>query len=222
MDSFTTKSFTIKDELLILHPLKAIYWEKERTLILSDLHLGKSQHFRKHGLAVPASVSQTNFDRLHFLLKEYQPKEVLFLGDLFHSDLNIIWDLFCAFCRQYESTLFSLVPGNHDILPKEAYEKSPLNILPLEEIREPFIFTHHPLKNLPNGLYNLYGHIHPGIKLRGRGRQSLRLPCFYFNRNHGILPAFGTFTGIHVLLPTAKDHVFAIANNAVCKIDSAP
>jgi metallophosphoesterase superfamily enzyme len=86
--------------------------------------------------------------------------------------------------------------------------------------RDPFFFTHHPSEE--EGCFNFSGHLHPAIRLRGMGRQSLRLPCFFRNEKQMILPAFGEFTGSHVLSPGKKDHIYAIASNEVIDVSPTP
>ena len=51
------------------------------------------------------------------------------------------------------------------------------------------------------GAYVLAGHLHPCVVLGGRAHQRLRLPCFHFGAQVGVLPAFGAFTGMHALRP---------------------
>ncbi|MDX1667527.1 MAG: hypothetical protein R3350_09870, partial [Saprospiraceae bacterium] len=79
----------------------------------------------------------------------------------------------------------------------------------------PFLFSHHPQEGVETGWYNLAGHVHPSVFLRGAGRQRLKLPCFYFGEDKGILPAFGYFTGSAVLHPGKKDRIYVIANDSV-------
>ncbi|MDX1672145.1 MAG: hypothetical protein R3211_07370 [Balneolaceae bacterium] len=69
--------------------------------------------------------------------------------------------------------------------------------------------------------YLLSGHIHPAVKLRGKARQSMKLPCFYFGKQQGVLPAFGHFTGTHVIKPQPDDRVYAIVNQRVVPIKTA-
>ena len=73
--------------------------------------------------------------------------------------------------------------------------------------------SHHP-EPLP-GAYVLAGHIHPAVRLGGRAHDSLRLPCFHFGPAVGVLPAFGEFTGMHVLSRGPQDRVFVVAGEAV-------
>jgi metallophosphoesterase superfamily enzyme len=67
-------------------------------------------------------------------------------------------------------------------------------------------------------LYNLSGHLHPGVNMRGKARQSVTLPCFYFGENMGLLPAFGTFTGLARIYPKKNDKVFVIVEEKIIEI----
>ncbi|NNF20211.1 MAG: metallophosphoesterase, partial [Flavobacteriaceae bacterium] len=78
------------------------------------------------------------------------------------------------------------------------------------------LLTHHPEER--EGLFNFAGHIHPAVKIRGQGRQSMRLPCFFKGPRQMILPAFGTFTGMHTLEQKKENEVFAIAEDQVIKL----
>ena len=62
------------------------------------------------------------------------------------------------------------------------------------------------------------GHVHPGIQMRGIGKQSLRFPCFYFTQNQCILPAFSKFSGLAIVKPKKQDQVYAIANDNIIKL----
>lgn len=198
-------------EKLQLLPEKVIYWKKVRALIVSDLHLGKAGHFRKHGIPVSRKVHFTDLSILHDLLISYKPLEVILLGDLFHSFKNNEWDDFMSFVKVFDHVKFTLVRGNHDIMgeyPKE------LHMVDLLE-REPFSFTH---QREENKLYNFSGHIHPGIRINGIAREGLTLPCFYFSKNHGVLPAFGQFTGIKKIRPSKGDKIFGIVDDNVMEL----
>ncbi len=77
-----------------LLPQKAVYRPALRQLILSDLHLGKTSHFRKQGIALPVNSYQKDFEKLNSLVHRWKPNSVLFLGDLFHSTYNREWLIF--------------------------------------------------------------------------------------------------------------------------------
>ncbi|MBT8312671.1 MAG: ligase-associated DNA damage response endonuclease PdeM [Flavobacteriaceae bacterium] len=211
-----TLSVTIHNEPFILHPSGALFWDNPKILLISDVHLGKVSHFRKSGAAVPQAAILRNFDMLDQVLAFFNPREVYFLGDLFHSYLNKEWHLFENWIGK-QSARFTLITGNHDIISPLKFELLGIRVC-LELHNKPFFFTHHPAEQ--EGYFNFSGHLHPAVRLKGMGRQSLRLPCFFRNKTQMILPAFGEFTGSHVLSPGKKDQVYAIASNEV--IDVSP
>lgn len=100
----------------------------------------------------------------------------------------------------YRQLEVNLVIGNHDILNKQNYHAGIINVFKKLSL-DPFLLTHNvDLFKDPatSDNYIICGHIHPAVKLKGNGRQSMKLPCFYFGKDYGILPAFGGFTGTHV------------------------
>ena len=187
-------------------------------MLLADLHLGKGEHFSRNGMAVPQGVQDDNFSRLQELLEEFEPDRVLFLGDLFHSHLNDTVETFAVFISTHPEVSFALVMGNHDILPQALYNNSQLAIHqpPLRE--SPFIFTHFPLAVPDPDFYNFYGHLHPGVKLRGSGKEYLKLPCFHFGPSQAVLPAFGAFTGLALVKPRREDRVFVVVEDEVLEV----
>ena len=207
----------LKGEKLELLLDKAIYWEKEKALIISDLHFGKVMHFCKAGIPVPPQAIIGNWERFTTLLALKPITRIILLGDLFHSYRNNEWEMFEEIVHSYRDFEFELVLGNHDISPRINYQKMSLKTF-YERILGPFIFTHEPMKETRNGYYNLCGHIHPGIRLRGKGRQTLKLPCFYFGAERGILPAFGLFTGIGLIEPSKEDRVYVITDQKIIRI----
>ncbi len=198
-----------------LHPFKVMYWEEQSILLIADLHLGKSRHFRKEGFPVPQAVGDSNYDKLISVFLDFQPARVVFLGDLFHSDYNKEWLEFEDLMERFPAIQFDLVKGNHDILETGLYDQSRMHIHHEVLAIQPFILTHEPLEEIAEGWYNLSGHIHPCVWLKGRGRQKLRLPCFYFNDQKGILPAFGAFTGMAAIPIKKGDRVFGVTEKSV-------
>jgi DNA ligase-associated metallophosphoesterase len=199
-----------------LLPQRAVWWETKSTLIVSDVHIGKSGHFRKNGVALPGETNNENLWNLSGLLLDFKPQRLLILGDLFHSHYNREWDAFADMLANFEALETVLVKGNHDILPMERITDAGIHCVD-ELIEDGFHFTHEPLDEGALG-YNLSGHIHPAVKLRGSGRQYLRLPCFWFSEHAGVLPAFGSFTGTHPIKPLKSDKVFVIAEDTVVPV----
>lgn len=204
----------INNEHFTLHQSGAIFWERKKMLLISDVHLGKVAHFRKHGIGIPKDAIFENFTRLSAVLEMFDAETIVFLGDLFHSTINNEWNLFSEWTKQHAKRII-LVEGNHDIISKQYY--TDLNIEIYKElIFDDFLLTHHPTER--EGFFNFCGHIHPGIKLRGMGRQFLNLSCFFRKRNQLIFPAFGEFTGNSYVIPTENDKVYAITKEEVIEI----
>src|ERR1039457_50611 len=134
----------IKEQHLWLLPQKAIFWEEQEMLMLSDLHFGKSTHFRKAGIPVSVKVFQKNLDVLSRLVEAHNPDTLCFLGDLFHSDINIEFEWFHDWMKKYPALKIELVRGNHDIFPASVYKKAGIKVFPLAVNKGPFVFAHDP------------------------------------------------------------------------------
>lgn len=204
----------IHDNHFVLHASGAIFWKEKNMLLISDVHLGKISHFRKHGLALPKTAFTGNFERLTSVADYFEAEIICFLGDLFHSKLNREWDVFADWINDRPEN-FLLIIGNHDILKPEKYEAVGMAIASELKVGN-FLFTHEPEER--DGYFTFCGHIHPGVNLRGSGRQSMDLPCFFQSEHQMILPAFGEFTGKWILKPGETDCVYAIAGNEVIKV----
>lgn len=209
-------SFKFLDQTLLLLPEKAIFWEEEKSLIIADIHLGKVGHFRKAGIGIPKQMEQDDLALISDLIHEYKPTKIIFLGDLFHSDMNNDWDWLVMWRSMFKAIDMILVMGNHDILNNKFYTDLDFGLHQKLSMK-PFLFSHEPLKakDLIEGLYVISGHIHPGVTLKGGARQLLTLPCFHFSANQAIIPAFGKFTGKMCVKNVKGDKVFAVAKNKV-------
>lgn len=207
------KKFILQNQELYLLPQKAIWLAQHQTLLLSDVHFGKVGHFRKSGIAIPEHLIQEDLAILSDLIEEFCPKQIIFLGDLFHSEINNDWQWFSLWRNLHPQVALILVEGNHDIIDHRHYKE--LNI---DVYKEYFLADFH-LVHIPprqkTDKYCISGHIHPSVKLKGKGRQFLSVPCFFFNEYQGILPAFGKFTGLASINIKPNDHVFAVTG---CKI----
>ncbi|HEY0246452.1 MAG TPA: ligase-associated DNA damage response endonuclease PdeM [Mucilaginibacter sp.] len=213
--------FQLLNQDLLLLPQKAIYWQQEKALIAADVHLGKVGHFRKSGIAVPRDMEQDDLACLSDLIYEYRPEKIIFLGDLFHSDMNADWEWFALWRRQFPQLNIMLIRGNHDIIHDDHYLELDISLHHQLTIG-PFLMLHHPLNGISlqqTDSYVFCGHIHPGVNLVGRGRQSITLPCFAFNKHQVILPSFGKFTGRVAIRSLVNDRIFAVLKDKVIAID---
>lgn len=210
---------TVQAQSWKLLPEKAIYWKESETLIITDLHIGKAGHFRKTGIAAPSTINAKNLKRLGKLIQKYNPSTLLILGDLFHSTANREWLEFEEWLENFDELEIQLVTGNHDLLHQSFYESVNISIHKILEI-DNFLFIHNPNEPLSSDFNKtiVAGHIHPGISIKGKGRQSLRFPCFLFSEERVLLPAFGEFTGLHTIKPNEDEQVYAVVEGSIIEL----
>jgi DNA ligase-associated metallophosphoesterase len=206
----------INNETFWLLPERALWWPARQALFIADVHLGKSSHFRKNGIQLLSDIAYRELENLNALVKKMQPKQLVFLGDLFHSDVNHEWGLFTDWL-QHQSAEAILVNGNHDAALLKSVHLGKLQSVE-KLILGNFLFTHEPEEGA-GGSYNFCGHIHPGFVLKGKAAQRLRMPCFNIGPSQGILPAFGLTTGFVTQNPKAKHRYFVIAPDEVFEIN---
>jgi DNA ligase-associated metallophosphoesterase len=215
-----TVNITIRNQELMLLPQKALFWPDKRYLILSDIHLGKTGHFRKSGIAAPGKANLKNLDRLSKLIDDSQPEKILILGDLYHSSANREWFQFEEWRKTFSELDILLISGNHDQLHRSFYKSVNIEVTDRLVLSD-FVFVHDgtDLQEILNTTI-ISGHIHPGVKLKGKGKQRLRLPCFSISDHQVILPAFGEFTGLHIIQPDESRKIFPVAENSVIDLNN--
>lgn len=222
---------TVAGHELLLLPERAAFLPAFSLLLVADAHIGKALSFRRLGVPVPAGTTLENLARLSRALAATGARRVVFLGDLLHSaraHAPALWAAVQAWRTAHADVELTLVRGNHDahagdppdawrvdcidgplLLPAGRPDGHPASAGPALTLA----LSHHP--DPVAGAYVLAGHVHPVVAIGGRAHQRLRLPCFHFGAAVGVLPAFGAFTGGHVLACGPQDRVFAIAGDAV-------
>jgi DNA ligase-associated metallophosphoesterase len=201
---------------------KALYWPASSTLIVADLHWGKAASFRAMAIPVPSGTTAADLARLDSALRRTGARRLLVLGDLIHARAAQEARATLAVIREWRRSRTELecvlVRGNHDL--RAGDPPADLGFRAVDELAEgPFVFRHHP--GVTDRGYTLAGHLHPSVKLSGRGDR-MRLPCFHFGKHCGILPAFGSFTGTATPAIELGDRVFVVGDGEVHEISGAP
>jgi DNA ligase-associated metallophosphoesterase len=216
---------------VVLHPSGAALLAAHRTLLIADAHFGKAVSFRKLGVPVPSGTTTETLATLSKALQDTGAGRIVFLGDFLHSKRSHAAGTLDAITHWREQNAgldITLVRGNHDDRAGD-----PPSHLRIEVVDEPlplgaFALCHHPKPVA--GSYVLAGHWHPCISVGGRAFERLRLPCFWFGDDSGalpanavgVLPAFGSFTGMHRIDPREGDRIFPIAEDVVRAIPQLP
>jgi DNA ligase-associated metallophosphoesterase len=192
---------------------RALYIQSVSTLVVSDLHLGKSGHFQQMGAAIPSDIHAADLARLSQLLLETKAQKLLINGDLFHAGITRDVPLFKEWVSKVKAETdlseLILVKGNHDRYSTTFYEELGINTIQDYYQEGVYLFIHDPshlsdiVKTLEIVDYKIafFGHIHAGVVLKGKGRQHIRKAAFIIEQQadsttHLFLPAYGRLTGI--------------------------
>jgi DNA ligase-associated metallophosphoesterase len=216
---------------VVLHPSGAAFLQAEQALLVADAHIGKAVSFRKLGVPVPRGTTTETLDKLSAAIADTGARQVVFLGDFLHSERSHAAGTLAALARwreRHAALPLTLVRGNHDDRAGDPPAELGFTVVDEPLTMGPFALCHHPRPLA--GHYVLAGHWHPCISVGGRAFERLRLPCFWLGDDSGhlpqqavgILPAFGSFTGMHRIDPRAGDRIFPIAGDVVRAIPALP
>lgn len=206
----------INDFQLTLLPERAVYIEAIDTLLVSDVHLGKSETFQHFGIPISSQVNLATLNRLRQVCDRTQASNLWILGDLFHSQAGLVEPVIDGWLHFLNDTQVSahLVLGNHDRALVKTLEQLSLTCHTEAVITDCAIFSHEPWPQTDQ--LNICGHVHPVVRLQGGGDR-LRLPCFFWEAplQRLTLPAFGEFTGGYEMAIRPQTVAFAIASDRV-------
>ncbi|MDO5654801.1 MAG: ligase-associated DNA damage response endonuclease PdeM [Flavobacteriaceae bacterium] len=181
-------------EEFILSTGRTIFHRQSNNLILADLHLGKSTHFRKNGIGIPKSIAENDLKILAESIKTFQPSKIIIAGDFFHAEANTEIDLFLDWRLEFKNIKIIVVRGNHDRLKPALYSQCEIDLLEEFSLNDSIKIVHESQSN--SEYFQISGHLHPGIIISGKGKQRMRFPAYIFNEKNMILPAFSHFTGL--------------------------
>lgn len=212
-------STSLAGEAVELYAERALLWTRMRTLFVADVHLGKAAAFRAGGVPVPRGSTANDLARLGALVEASGAKRLCVLGDFLHAKAGVVPALdaaFRAWRERHASLAITLVRGNHDANAGDPPEGWGVEVVGEPYALPPFLASHAPVS--PRTGYALCGHVHPGVRLSGRGDESVRLPCFVLGRRRAILPAFGRMTGLAIVAPSPDETVVAIAGRELFRL----
>ena len=183
-------------EELILTEGRALYWPRERALLVADLHLEKSSFYARHGQMLPPYDSRETLERVANAVKQTGARRVITLGDNFHDEKGTARlepyaaGMLEALTRSLE---WVWITGNHDEIMHRAYGGEVRQELELGGI----VLRH--IARAGETRPELSGHFHPKVRVTVRERRISR-PCGVVSRSEKrgdrmILPAFGALTG---------------------------
>ncbi|HEY0286551.1 MAG TPA: ligase-associated DNA damage response endonuclease PdeM [Pseudomonas sp.] len=195
---------------------KAVYYPAERTLLIADAHFGKAAAYRKLGQPVPHGTTENNLLRLDALLRTWACDHLIFLGDFLHAPQSHATGTLAALDQwraRHVGLDITLIRGNHDKRAGDPPQGLGIDVVTEPLLTGPFALQHEPHPHPTHHV--LAGHVHPVYRLYGKGRQRLRLPCFYVQETITLLPAFGAFTGGMNVEHTTDSRIYVIGDGAI-------
>jgi uncharacterized protein len=180
----------------------ALYWQDERLLVVSDLHLEKGSSFAMRGVLLPPYDTVATLGRLGAVIARFDPTTVIALGDSFHdrdahdrlSDANR--DILTALQARRD---WIWISGNHDPALPPDLGGSVADEVAIGGV----VFRHQPT----GARGEIAGHLHPKARVSRRGR-SVERRCFAGDGERVVMPAFGAYSGGLNILDAAFARLF--------------
>jgi uncharacterized protein len=167
----------------------ALFWQEQRLLVVSDLHLEKGSSFAARGVLLPPYDTVATLSRLAAVIARHDPRTVIALGDSFHDrdahERLSVPDREALDAIQARRD-WIWIAGNHDpALPSDLG-----GVVAREVAIGPIVFRHEPT----GASGEIAGHLHPKARVPTRGR-SIERRCFASDGERAVMPAFGAYTG---------------------------
>src|SRR4249920_3477280 len=118
----TAAPIHLAGERLMLDPAGALFWPATGLLAVSDLHLEKGSSYARRGQLLPPWDTHATLDRLTLLLRRWQPRIIVALGDSFHDAqgaTRLPPGQLDRLTVMTEAHRFIWVQGNHDPTPPQ-------------------------------------------------------------------------------------------------------
>lgn len=195
---------------------RALYWPREKTLMVADLHIGKTAAFRHAGIPIPPGTTERDLARLRLLITQTKSEKLIVLGDFFHARSGCdeaTLEQVQVWRREHASLQMVLVRGNHDRHAGDPPDDWQIECHS-EPLRSgPWVLRHTPEPD-PQGMV-LAGHLHPVVRMRDGLRGWLRMACFHRSPKMLVFPAFGSFTGGAPIRATSDDDVYVMHQGVI-------
>ena len=180
---------TVAGVTLVADLSGAFFWESERLLIVSDLHLEKGSSYARRGVLLPPYDTVATLARLAAVIARHDPRSVIALGDSFHD--RKAHERLAPADREALAGLqarrdWIWIAGNHDpVLPRDIG-----GVVASEVAVGGIVFRHEP----SGAAGEIAGHLHPKARVTTRGR-TLERRCFASDGMRVVMPAFGAYAG---------------------------
>lgn len=204
----------IEAELL---PERAVFLRAARALVVADLHIGKSESYRRFGVPSAEGIDEETLERLGRAAMRAGAKVIVVVGDLTHHADGIgeaEMERFARF-RERITLPIRLVEGNHDRGPRSLPPEWMIDCVGARFAFGGVRFAHEPPEST-GANWTISGHLHPTLSV-AKGARAVEAPAFVVDRirRSAVLPAFSKFTRGVRFQPRPEVELFAIAEGTV-------
>ena len=170
-------------ENILLDGRLALFHEEQRWLAVADLHFGYEISQRAAGRLVPMWGMESIEDRLMGLLGDYQPRQLVIVGDLVHDGAGAT-EARALLDRLAALTEVVVLAGNHD--------RQLSRVIPMLDAwqTDGFHFHHGHCEADAAGRIQVIGHYHPAGSITDGAGLRLKLPAFVQQGSCWVMPAF--------------------------------
>lgn len=186
--------FKVSDDLVV-DARRAVWFPDDRVLAVADLHLGYAWAHRLGGQLMPITPTRDTFARLAGLQRDYEPIEIVVLGDVVHRAVAL--DVLAEEMREMVEGLspgsrLTFLAGNHDRQLQEVLDRWQLPV----RLSNTRVIGRNHLTHGDSAAANeagqrlVIGHEHPAITIGDGVTTSQKCPCFLVSETVVVLPAF--------------------------------
>lgn len=208
MSKVTMATLEVRGQTLWLLPQRAVFLPESDTLIVADAEVG---------------ATEESLSVLSGLVRRLEATRIIFLGDFLRAARTdpAVMAAVQRWRELHGSLELTLVRSRLAVRSRHAVEVvEPPIALDIQSFDEPLMHRGIALCHRPRrmvGSFVLAGHMLPCVSI-GRSRDGHRLPCYWFSPRMGVLPAFGTVTGMQAIRPAKGERIFASAADRVFEL----
>jgi len=160
---------------------KTLWFQKERILVLNDLHIGYEEALYRKGVLVPKFQLRVILEELNVILNQIHPLKIVINGDLKHEFGSILdqeWkdvlNLLDYLLGRAKEVI--IIKGNHDPIIQPIANKKNVVVVPSFCVGDVMVVHGDELIET-SAKRIIIGHEHPAITLQDAGK-SEKYKCF--------------------------------------------
>jgi metallophosphoesterase superfamily enzyme len=191
----------------------ALWLAELRILVVADLHWGYAASHRVQGNLLPAWGDAEITSRLRALITDYEPAEMIWLGDSLHTLVGS--DGANNFLQTCEVPV-SIVSGNHDARWNRAKDR-------FSVLRSNYFFHHGDQPRArPAETIEIIGHHHPAVAWYDGAGTRLKMPALIMSPHRLVLPAFSPWAaGVPWISNANGETIYAITPKRIFTVPRA-